>query len=62
MTYPTPRLVPCTVKSVGPLTVTLADGSVVAAVSIAGLTYSAGQVAYAIENGTAPPIVLPIGS
>lgn len=53
---------PCTVASLGPLKVKLPDGSTIPAASIAGITYSAGQVAYAIWIGQAPPLVIPIGS
>lgn len=53
-------LVPCTVTATSPLTITLLGQTGVAAVKVAGGTYSLGA-ANALVAKVGQPIVLPIG-
>lgn len=57
------RLMPVTVATVSPLTVTFPDGSTHAAMGIVGTSYTAGSGIYAaIFQQGQPPIVLPLGT
>lgn len=53
-------LVPCTVTATSPLTITLLGQAGIAAVKVAGATYSTGA-ANALVSKVGNPIVLPIG-
>jgi hypothetical protein len=53
-------LVPCVVSSVTPLRVSLLGAENVAAVKVAGATYSLGAANALVVSGSSP-VVLPIG-
>ena len=55
-----PRLLPCVVLTVTPMSVLL-QGSTVTGTKLAGLTYSTGQ-ALALWAPPSKPVILPIGA
>lgn len=57
---PSVRLVPCTVVTVTPCTVSINGSDPVPGVTVAGLTYSTGH-AVALWSPPALPLIIPIG-
>lgn len=54
------RMQRVTIATVGPLTVTMQDGSTVPATAVTGLTYTAGLPAVALYTERSTPLVFPV--